>query len=205
MKPLTSTPSTASLLAQQRSRTERTRDAILSATFNLLKQRGFTHTTVDAIAANAEVSKATIYSHWASKTDIVVELLGRVADDMAITPDTGDLRTDLLQVLERLVQIAEQVRGLAQSVVAEAVHDPVLAAALAQLTDAWRRHERELVERSLARKLIPDTVDQEIAVDLVVAPVYFRLLFAAPDDPADDLAARLVDPILRAWGYQPTD
>jgi hypothetical protein len=97
-----------------------------------------------------------------------------------------------------------EVRGLAQSVVAEAAHDPVLAAALTGLTDTWRRHQRELVERSVARRLIPDTVDQEIAVDLVVAPVYFRLLFAAPDDPADDLAARLVDPILRAWDYRPS-
>jgi AcrR family transcriptional regulator len=192
------------LLAQRRSRAERTRDAILSATFNLLKDRGVARTTVDAIAANAEVSKATIYSHWSSKTDIVVELLGRVADDMAITPDTGDLRDDLLQVLERLVHIATEVRGLAQSVVAEAVHDPVLAAALAGLTDTWRRHQRELVNRSAARGLIPDTIDQEIAADLVVAPIYFRLLFAAPDDPADDLAARLVDPILRAWSYLPS-
>ena len=80
--------------------------------------------------------------------------------------------------------------------------EPIPATAL---TDARRRYERELVERSLARKLIPDTVDQEIAIDLVVAPVYFRLLFAAPDDLADDLAARLEDPILRAWGSQPTD
>jgi hypothetical protein len=72
------------------------------------------------------------------------------------------------------------------------------------LTDTWRRHQREVVDRSAARGLIPDTIDEEIAADLVVAPIYFRLLFATPDDPGDDLAVRLVDPILRAWSYLPS-
>jgi AcrR family transcriptional regulator len=185
-----------------RTRADRTREAILEATFELLRARGFAGTSIDAIAAAAGVSKTTIYASWRSKSELVVELLGRFADDAALTPDTGELREDLLLALRRLVEVADVLRGVAQGIVAEAVHDPSLASALSQFVDGWRRHEHELVQRSIERGLIPADIDEEIATDLVASVVYFRLLFAAPNAPADQLPERLVDPILRAWGTQ---
>jgi AcrR family transcriptional regulator len=164
-----------------------------------LRDRGFAGASIDAIAAEAGVSKTTIYGQWRSKSEIVVDLLSRFADAVIITPDTGDLRTDLLETLHGLVSIAEQLRGVAPTVIAEASRDPLLADAFERFVGRWRRHERELVRRSIARGLIRTDLDEEIAADLVASTIYFRILVPG-SEPIDDLPERLVDPILRAWG-----
>jgi AcrR family transcriptional regulator len=180
-------------------RSLRTREAILDVTLELLRDRGFAGTSIDAIAAEAGVSKATIYGQWRSKSDIVVDLLSRFTDEAILTPDTGDLRTDLSDTLHGLVEIAEQLRGVAPSVIAGALHDPLLADAFERFVGKWRRNERELVRRSIARGLLPPDLDEEIAADLVASTIYFRILVPG-SEPIDDLPERLIDPILRAWG-----
>lgn len=182
-----------------RARSLRTREAILDVTLELLRDRGFAGTSIDAIAAEAGVSKATIYGQWRSKSEIVVDLLARFTDRAVVTPDTGDLRTDLLDALHGLVEIAEQLRGIAPSVMAEARRDPLLADAFERFVGRWRRNERELVRRSIARGLVPPDLDEEIAADLVASTIYFRILVPG-SEPIDDLPERLIDPILRAWG-----
>lgn len=177
----------------------RTREAILDATLQLLRDRGFAGTSLDAIAAEAGVSKATIYGQWRSKSEIVVDLLSRFTDRATLTPDTGDLRADLLDTLRGLVEIAEQLRGVASSVIAEALRDPLLADAFERFVGRWRQNERELVRRSIARGLVPPDLDEEIAADLVASTVYFRILVPG-SEPIEDLPERLIDPILRAWG-----
>jgi len=180
-------------------RSLRTREAILDVTLELLRDRGFAGTSIDAIAAEAGVSKTTIYGQWRSKSEIVVDLLSRFTDEAILTPDTGDLRTDLSDTLHGLVEIAEQLRGVAPSVIAEAFRDPLLADALERFVGRWRRNERELVRRSIARGLVRPDLDEEIAADLVASTIYFRILVPG-SEPIDDLPERLVDPILRAWG-----
>lgn len=180
-------------------RSLRTREAILDVTLELLRDRGFAGTSIDAIAAEAGVSKATIYGQWRSKSEIVVDLLSRFTDEAILTPDTGDLRIDLLGTLHGLVKIAERLRGVAPSVIAEAFRDPLLADAFERFVGRWRRNERELLRRSIARGLVPPDLDEEIAADLVASTIYFRILVPG-SEPIDDLPERLVDPILRAWG-----
>jgi AcrR family transcriptional regulator len=180
-------------------RSLRTREAILDVTLELLRGRGFAGTSIDAIAAEAGVSKATIYGQWRSKSEIVVDLLSRFTDEAILTSDTGDLRTDLSNALRGLVDLAEQIRGVVPSVIAEAFRDPLLADAFERFVGKWRRNERELVRRSIARGLVPPDLDEEIAADLVASTVYFRILVPG-SAPIDDLPERLVDPILRAWG-----
>jgi AcrR family transcriptional regulator len=180
-------------------RSLRTREAILDVTLELLRDRGFAGTSIDAIAAEAGVSKATIYGQWRSKSEIVVDLLSRFTDEAILTSDTGDLRTDLSNALRGLVDLAEQIRGVVPSVIAEAFRDPVLADAFERFVGKWRRNERELVRRSIARGLVPPDLDEEIAADLVASTIYFRILVPG-SAPIDDLPERLIDPILRAWG-----
>lgn len=173
---------------------------MLEATFELLRARGFAGTTVDAIAVVGGVSKATIYANWKSKTEIVVELLGRFADDAALMPDTGELRGDLELVIGRFVQLATQLEGVGLTVIAESAYDPVLAAAVGRLTRDWRDHQRELLHRAVERGLVPADIDEELAADLVAAMVHFRIFIARADDTAEALSKRLAELVLSAWG-----
>ena len=81
--PLTSSP-----------RTERSKTAILDATLALLAEQGVGGLTVDAVAARAGVGKATVYRHWASRADLIVDSISSLlTDDEAL--EHGNLREDL--------------------------------------------------------------------------------------------------------------
>src|SRR3954451_6638713 len=71
-------------------------DEILDATVRLLMDVGYDRLTMDAVAAAARASKATLYRRWETKASLVLEAVlaqKGPADDL---PDTGSLRGDLI-------------------------------------------------------------------------------------------------------------
>ena len=64
-------------------RAERTRQRILDAAAQCFAARGFSRTTVEAIAAGAGVSKALVYHHFRAKEAIFEELLERTLSEWA--------------------------------------------------------------------------------------------------------------------------
>ena len=68
---------------------------ILRATQELLVEHGFEELSMDAVAARAGASKATLYRRWPSKDELVAAALEGFAWDAPV-PDTGDLRSDLV-------------------------------------------------------------------------------------------------------------
>src|ERR671937_591346 len=74
--------------------------AILQATLELLAESGYDQLTIDAVAARARCSKATIYRRWPDKAALVVTAVRRHAGQpAAAAPETGSLRSDLLAAL----------------------------------------------------------------------------------------------------------
>ena len=79
-----------------RPRVEGDREAeILEATLEVLAEVGYDRLTMDAVAARAKASKATLYRRWNDKASLVVDAL-LVVKHTAETPDTGTLRGDLI-------------------------------------------------------------------------------------------------------------
>ena len=54
---------------------DKTRVRILQASYRLFRQKGFTRVNVDEIAAAADVTKRTLYSHFESKDALLAEVL----------------------------------------------------------------------------------------------------------------------------------
>ena len=74
-------------------------DEILDATLELLIEVGYDRLTMDAVAADARASKATLYRRWTSKADLVVDALVWLKSCMPHdVPNTGTLRGDLLSM-----------------------------------------------------------------------------------------------------------
>ena len=78
-----------------RPRSEAARQKMLGATVEIAFEHGVNAVTFDEVARRSGVAKTTIYRHFDTKNQLVMEALDGATVFPAI-PDTGTLRTDLL-------------------------------------------------------------------------------------------------------------
>src|SRR5439155_10144682 len=119
-----------------RPRSEAARRAILAAAGELMLSGGLAAATMDAIAARAGVSKATIYKWWPSRGAVALDgFLDQVAGTLAI-PEGMTAQEALTWQLDALVRLfADTAAGpLMRALVAQAQTDPDIARSL---RDAW--------------------------------------------------------------------
>lgn len=78
--------------------------AICQAVVELLNESSYDSVSMDAVAARAKASKATIYRRWSNKEELVLHALRQFySEGSGGVPDTGSLREDLIaQVVGQL-------------------------------------------------------------------------------------------------------
>jgi TetR/AcrR family transcriptional regulator, regulator of autoinduction and epiphytic fitness len=111
--------------------TDRKRAAIVSAAIEEFIASGFEATSMDRIAARADVSKRTVYNHFASKEALFAEILhalwdaSRVTDAPVYRP-TEPLREQLLDLLMRKLRMLndDSALALARVAIAAGIHSP---------------------------------------------------------------------------------
>ena len=97
-----------------RRRSEKSRMAIVTATRELLLERGFDGLTIEAVAARAGVGKQTIYRWWPSRPALVADVMLEDADKILASVDhTDDLAADLVAWVRRLAATLTTPRGSA--------------------------------------------------------------------------------------------
>jgi AcrR family transcriptional regulator len=142
---------------------------------------GYGRLSIEAVARRAGVAKTAVYRRWHSKLEMVLEIVSEVAGQSLTPPDTGSLRGDLelvLRIINRALAhpLASQI---IPDLLAEAARNPQIAETLQRaLRSAQGDVAVRLVGRAVERgELAPDT-DPDLAVDLVVGPLYWRLAVA---------------------------
>ncbi|MFE3258013.1 TetR/AcrR family transcriptional regulator [Nocardia sp. NPDC059091] len=172
-------------------------DAILAATVDLVAERGYPALTMDAVAARANASKATIYRRWRNKAELIKAALdAHDAQQNADIPDTGSLRGDLVAVLETLRDKAsDQIAAMIEGLIAAMRHDPELAAALREHTENEELSPfHDALHRAIVRGELPGDTDTELIHDVAEAMIMRQLQIGAPFDTA--FIDRLVDDVL---------
>jgi AcrR family transcriptional regulator len=183
-----------------RPRSDRAHRAILEAARLELVEHGFSRLKLEHVAARAGVGKATIYRRWPSKEALAAELLaGLVAPHIAVA-DVGDTRAELQACVATAVHaVAETDFGpvvralLSQIAVNPAIGDPFRATAVR----ARREEVARVVRRGIERGDLRPDVDVGVATELLVGPVYFRLVFGGPLD--EDFATRIGESVYRGF------
>lgn len=115
----------------------RKHEAIAQAALTLFASDGYERTSVDAIAAEAGVSKRTIYSHYGDKENLFLSvvrdtyegMLARIAEIVDRTTWERDLRgalTDCVTEITRSIARAPERSTLARLLITEAPHFPSL-------------------------------------------------------------------------------
>ena len=155
-------------------------EAITEAAFAEVAESGYARTSMDAVARRAGVGKAALYRRWPSKQAMLAELIrDKVAAALPPVPDTGALHTDLRELLATFRgQLAHPlVIRIGAGLLAEATHDAALAEVLQTGVAAPRRvAARAILQAAIDRGELPHGLDLELGIDLLIAPLAFRML-----------------------------
>lgn len=174
--------------------------AILDAALRLLATAGFGGMTIDAVAAEAGVSKATVYLRWSTKADLATAALAHVRETGATRP-TGDLRRDLAAILGAMRRNIRRLSamGIIGTCLAEEQATPELLALFRERSIAPRRAEiRALIEAARLRGELRDDADTEAAVDLLMGAHHARYMAGGtfPRGWEDRVVAGVLDGLL---------
>jgi AcrR family transcriptional regulator len=186
-----------------RPRSDRAHRDIVRAFKELLVEDGFDKVRMEHIAARASVSKATIYRHWASKQELALELLLELATPHLAVPDVGDTRTELLAtVMGTMRSLTETDYGpVTRELLSEIARNPELGDPFrATVVQARRDEIARVIARGVRRGDLRPDVEPGVATEMLIGPVYWRLLFGGELDA--DFAEHIVDEVLQGWSMR---
>ena len=153
--------------------------AILTATADLLAERGLAAMSIEEVAARAGVGKTTIYRRWPSKGLLALDAFVISFRAEQPQPDTGTLRGDMLSALHAWVRAVTQTAmgPLLTGLIAEAQHDAELRGAWRdRVLEPMRTQHRVMLDRAISRGEIAASVDRDVVLDLFFGAAEHRLL-----------------------------
>jgi AcrR family transcriptional regulator len=152
--------------------------SILSAALDLFIEDGYQGMSIEHVAAQAGVGKATIYRRWPSKEALITDAVSSFSEELT-APDTGSVRKDLIGLVRQVGELASSSpsgRCFAR-MAGEMGSNPELAKVYKQKVIGHRRAiVAEVISRGIDRGELRKELDVELAVDMLVGPVLYRAL-----------------------------
>ncbi|HEX6246598.1 MAG TPA: TetR/AcrR family transcriptional regulator [Nocardioidaceae bacterium] len=181
-----------------RPRDPQTDERIIEAAADLLRRRGFERMTVDDVAAQAGVGKATVYRRWPSKDDLAVAAMERLYSLEIPHPDTGSIRTDLAESYRSVLTFVGSPEGSAylKMSIAESVRDERIAALYRTATERAEEQARKMYVRAKERGELRQDVDLDCCVQWLGGIIASRAITGRPLPTVDDVP-HLVEMTLR--------
>ncbi|MBX9642109.1 MAG: TetR/AcrR family transcriptional regulator [Mycobacteriaceae bacterium] len=134
---------------------------LLAVTLELLQEHGYDGLTVDAVANTARASKATVYRRWPSKAELVLAAFIEGVCQVAVPPDTGSLRGDLVKIGETICEHTAKQASTIRAVLVEVSRHPALGDAM--------QHQFLDQRKALIQHVLQQAVDRgEIAQDAII-------------------------------------
>ncbi|MCV2491554.1 TetR/AcrR family transcriptional regulator [Geodermatophilus sp. YIM 151500] len=180
------------------------RDSVIrAAILQLLAEVGYGALTMDAVAAEAGVGKATIYRRWRTKQDLVVDTIAELNRAEITPPDTGSLEGDLRSMLRSLVGVISGPAGAATlSLLSTVPHHPALAEAFrAGPMGVWRHGFDEVWARAEQRGEVRPGLSGSLTAEAASALLVQRWLLTGErvdELYADEVLEQVLLPLIRA-------
>ena len=152
--------------------------ALFRALFEEWGETGFAAVSLERVAARAGAGKAAIYRRWSSKLEFACEAIRSVEVMRLGSTDQGSLQAAIKEYLRatRAVLRHPLVRRIIPDLVAERLRSSELASMLHGIAEARRQFGHRLLDRAIARDELRADMDRELALDLLFAPLYSRMI-----------------------------
>ena len=161
-----------------RPRSEAARRAILRSTLRLLRRTGYNELSIEAIAFDANVGKATVYRWWPNKGALVVDAFSSSVHKELLFPDTGSVYSDVTAQMNRVVRLFRSRRGqIVAALIGGGQTDPELIEAFRERFVRPRRMEAyATLRRGIERRELPRDADLNLILDSLYGAIYMRFL-----------------------------
>jgi AcrR family transcriptional regulator len=160
-------------------RVGRSKARVLRATSELLIAKGLSGVSVDEIARRSGVAKTTIYRHWRTRSELVIDACSLLSTAQQ-TPDSGSLAGDVTILLRDLASLLKNATWpvVLPSIVDAAERDPELAAVYRQIQQGHATPYLQVIERGKRRGEVPSARDSATMVAELVGPLFYRRWFS---------------------------
>jgi AcrR family transcriptional regulator len=149
--------------------------AILRAAYELLGEVGYQGLRVDAVAARAKASKATLYRHWPSKATLVADAVRVCQSAEEEIPDTGSLRGDLVTWFGALAESIGGEQGpLLAGLFMAMYRDPELAAELRGMRTSKAPAAETICARAEQRGELQPGYNADLIVEIVPGQLFMH-------------------------------
>jgi AcrR family transcriptional regulator len=169
---------------------------LLRVTLELLQEHGYDRLSLDAVATTARASKATLYRRWPTKAELVLAAFVEGTRQVAVDPDTGTLRGDLLclgeQISAHVCTHASTIRAVLVEVSRSAELDAMMQE---QFLDQRKALMTLVLARAVERGEIEASAITEDLWDVLPGYLIFRTVLPGRA-PSRDTVQDLVDNVL---------
>ena len=171
-----------------------TEQRILDTALAMLAESGYAALRLDELARRAGVAKTTVLRRWPSKAAVAAAAVERLALHTVDVPEASTLRDDLHALLNNAVTAFGHGQGrFVPRLIREAGQHPEIADLLQTVIHTRRIGYRRALGRAIARGDLDPEIDQELFIDLLIGPIWTRLLITH-----DPLSPSIVDDIITA-------
>ena len=170
--------------------------AIRDTVIELLSEFGYDRLTMDAVAARAHASKATIYRRWPDKAALVVDALHCMKGSMTI-PDTGSLIGDLAAITQWSINKENRADArLMLGLMTSLAHDAALREAFQERIVEPRT---ALLRQVFARAVSRGEISEDRNIDMLAAlypSMLFRRLMVTGELPDQQFAVDVMNDVI---------
>ena len=174
----------------------RVRRDVYDAVRQILMTSGYATLRLEDVAAAAGVHKSTLYRQWATRAQLVRDVLNDGAAALYPRPDEGSWGADVDALCRDLVSLFRSPTTIAFVRTRAVASDPELIAGLHERAAADFGFVREPFERAIARGEIDPALSVETLAELVISPFLARVTVSRL--PVDDDFGRSIAAVLRA-------
>jgi len=158
-----------------RPRSEEAHQKVLAAAVEVVAEAGVSGFTVDAVAKVSGVAKTPIYRRWSSGDELLMEALECSIEHLA-TPNTGSLRTDLIELYAAIMAMFEQphVFSTMLGALARAAGDPDFHRLIQELENERHKPLQTILQLAQARGEVSPDADLELMMEFAEGPIAAR-------------------------------
>jgi AcrR family transcriptional regulator len=174
-------------------------EKVISAALRLIGERGIEGTSMDAVAQESGVSKATVYNHWKDKSSLFIDVLNR----LRVTPPefcSGDPRRDLVDLVTHMANARRpgQLMRILPRMISYAAANPKFGREFQRSTTGPTEAQvARILNQAIAKGELSPVPDSDVVMSLLFGPILHRRLTSGKVPP--EMPAQVVDAFWRSW------